>query len=86
MIYAVRTTDGLIKIGHTTHLNNRMRSFGGLKHLLALKPGTRADELALHASLDGHAHHGREYYNPDPEVLAVVNDMRAAHGFAPLTN
>lgn len=84
VIYAVRTRDNLIKIGHTTRLANRMRAYGGLGNLLALRPGTRDDELALHRSLAAHVHHGREYYNPTPEVIAVINGMRATHGLAPI--
>jgi hypothetical protein len=85
LLYAVRTRDGLIKIGFTTDLVNRMQGIeGGVTEVLAFKPGGRADELKIHRSLDGHAAHGREYYHPTPSVLRVVNEMRAGLGLDPI--
>lgn len=85
LIYAVRTKDGLVKIGVTTDLIERMKHIkGGTAELLALKPGTMADEQAIHRSLKGHASEGREYYLPTPSVLRVVNTMRAALGMEPV--
>jgi len=86
VVYAFRTRDGLIKIGHTKDIAQRAGSLGGgLRSLLALKPGTYADEQEIHRSLKGRAARGREYYPADdPAVLAVVNEMRAAMGFEPI--
>lgn len=56
----------------------------GDAELLAIKPGTRADEADLHRQLVEHLHHGREWYNPTPEVLAVINEWREALGREPL--
>lgn len=84
VIYAIRQPGGIIKIGHTTRIANRIASLGGWQHLLALKPATRADELELHRTLRAHVNHGREYYNPTPEVLGVVNDMRSAMRLDPI--
>lgn len=86
VIYAMRQPGGIIKIGHTANIANRISSLGGWKHLIALKPATRADELALHKTLRAHVHHGREYYNATPEVLAVVNDMRSALRLDPIAD
>ena len=48
--------------------------------LLAFRVGAYEDEQAIHASLVEHRARAREYYNPTPEVLAVVNDMRNSLG------
>jgi len=82
IVYAVRLTDGLIKIGHSADFAQRRRCIGGhSSEMLAVIPGaTRADEQAIHAQLTDHVHHGREYYNPTPGVLQVVNRMREQIG------
>lgn len=49
-----------------------------------LTPGTYEDEQELHRQLADHLHHGREWYYPTPGVFAVVNDLRARLGQAPL--
>lgn len=85
LIYAVRTNDDLIKIGATTDFATRRHHIkGGTAEILALRPGTRQDELDIHRSLAGHATDGREYYLPTPSVLQVVNAMRAPLGLEPI--
>lgn len=80
VVYAARLADGTIKIGWTEHFGDRLRSLksyvGQDVELIGFRFGDRDDEQAIHASLTAHVHHGREYYNPAPEVLAVVNEMR----------
>lgn len=89
VIYAIRTGDDLIKIGYTTDLASRQRNFGKAQlgefgHILAARPGTRQDEQAIHQRLKGLAARGWEYYPWRPEVVAVVNEMRASLGLGPL--
>lgn len=85
LIYAVRTKDGLIKIGASGDLVTRLDHInGGVDEILALKPGTRRDELTIHRSLAGHAAVGREYYLPTPSVLKVVNELRVPLGLEPV--
>lgn len=84
MVYAIRTPDGLIKIGLSTDLATRRRHIGD--EMLAVMFGDHVAEQAIHDQLSGHAHHGREWYYPTPEVLAVVNDMRARVGLEPLVD
>lgn len=84
VLYAVRI-DVLIKIGHTSDLAMRLRTLRyrqGARYmqLLAVQFGTLADERAIHERLKPHLARGREYYHPTPEVLAIVNDMRADLG------
>lgn len=82
VLYAVRLPDGLIKIGYTTNLNNRLLKLKSQK-LLAFRFGDRADETAVHQSLSSHCARGREYYHPAPDVLAVVNRWRVDLGLPP---
>lgn len=83
VVYAARLKDGTIKIGCTSHLRQRMASLGvGLGALLALRPGGFADEKAIHVELVAHRARGHEYYHPTPEVIAVVNSMRADFGLS----
>lgn len=81
VIYAIRCPDGLIKIGHTTDLQNRRRHFDSdPTAILAVKPGTYDDEQAAHDALRESCARGREYYRPTPEVLAFVNEIRSGYG------
>lgn len=75
VVYAMRVPDGAIKIGCTTNLANRASSLHG--EILGFRPGTFADELAIHHSLIPHRARGREYYRPTDQVMAVVNDIRS---------
>lgn len=85
VVYAIRTKDRLIKIGHTTNLATRRRHFSSRpKDLLAFAPGTLDDEQTIHAALTPFRARGHEYYHPVPEVLTVVNEMREDLGLSPL--
>lgn len=79
VLYAYKMPDGLIKIGHTKQLNVRSYRYTNAE-LLAVHLGNQSDETAVHRLLQAHAAHGREYYNPAPEVLAVVNAWRRGLG------
>lgn len=82
-IYVVRTPDKLIKIGHTTNLDRRIRGFGSVwSDVLFAKPGTRADEALLHARWAPYLARGREYYFPAIELMAWVNRERERLGAA----
>lgn len=82
VVYVVRIGE-VIKIGHTTNLQMRFSSLRA-DEVLAFRPGTLDDEQAIHASLDGHQHHGHEFYYPTRAVLEVVNDMRVMLGLEPI--
>lgn len=81
-----------LKLGWTEHLDQR---FYQLRHqaiargytapeFLGFAPGTREDEGALHRSLAASVAEGREWYNPTPDVLAVINDWRDQLGRDPI--
>lgn len=82
IIYAIRTPEGLIKIGCSSDVASRRRHLGS--EILALKFGDRDDENALHQELVSHRARGREYYHPHPDVLAVVNGLRDDIGLDPI--
>lgn len=87
VVYAIRTGNGLIKIGHTVNLVERFQHMAkrdGAREILGFRLGTYADEQDLHARLRSHLHHGREWYYPVPEVMAVVAEMREALGLPAL--
>lgn len=84
VVYAVRLPGRIVKIGCSANLAARIQALGAVE-ILAFKPGEYADEQAIHATLVAHRHHGREYYHPSPEVMAVVNQMREDLGLDPAT-
>jgi hypothetical protein len=86
VVYAVQTKDGHVKIGFTTDLAHRASQVGyGHKAIIGFMRGEMADEMAVHRRLDGLAVKGREWYPWHPEVVAVVNEMRAEWGIEPIT-
>lgn len=87
LIYAMRCSDGLIKIGWTRDLMSRRRHFAPCDYpeaILAITPGTYEAEQAVHAQLAASVGRGQEYYHPTPEVLAYVNGLRSALGVEPV--
>ena len=88
VLYAARFPDGTIKFGCTGRIDVRLSHLRDVNdepgELLAIKVGDFDDEARLHESLSAHVAHGREWYRPTAEVLAVVNQWRAAHHYPPL--
>lgn len=78
MVYAARVAGGIIKIGCSVDIYTRMSQIKG--EILAFKFGDYDDERAIHATLQADLHHGREWFNPSPEVMTVINDMRDGYG------
>lgn len=87
VIYAIRTDDGLIKIGWTQQFDRRSLQINGDRtQILGFMRGTRADETRIHRELNANVAHGREWYHATPPVLAVVNEMRSTINLDPLLN
>jgi hypothetical protein len=83
LIYAIRCTDGLIKIGWTQDLMSRRRHFASSdapEAILAIQPGTYEQEQALHQQLASSLARGKEYYHPTEQVLSLVNAIRSRLG------
>ncbi len=93
LLYAFRIDHGaagnrftVVKIGFTEHLDQRRRSLrASWLDLLAIKPGTRADEEALHRRIpDKHRAYAREYYLPTPQIIALLDGWRATFNLPPI--
>lgn len=69
-----------IKIGWTSDLTGRMRSYPPDSILLATQPGLRADETKLHKRFAIHRSHGREWYPLVPQILEHIDRVKAQHG------
>jgi hypothetical protein len=67
-IYFVRTS-GLVKVGWTTDLHRRLRTYGPEAVVLVHYPGTRQDETTLHRQLTPARVKGREWYE-DGDIIA----------------
>jgi hypothetical protein len=69
--------DGLIKIGTTVHLDQRVKTLGA--NLLATEPGGYDLERARHGQFAHLLSRAREYFHPGPDLLEhVVALQRAA--------
>ena len=90
VLYAVAVGDDTIKIGYTTDVVRRLDHLRSETsqpcRLLAIRFGSMDDEREVHQSLAAFRSHGREYYHPHPEVLALVDQWRQAMGQAPLAD
>lgn len=84
-VYFIRCDDGLIKIGWTSNIAQRKRSFGsGWQHILAVVPGDESDERALLDRFASHVRRGREYFDPAPELVEHINGIRGRMGVPPI--
>lgn len=70
-IYYIRVDDK-VKIGWTSNLPQRMKSYPPHMVLLTDHPGTRADERDLHRTFKPSRASGREWYHPTQELLAHI--------------
>lgn len=72
-------TDGLIKIGYSGNIPQRIKHIEALSPLpitlLGWMPGGASKEFELHKQFAGHKHHG-EWFNPDPEILNFIEANR----------
>lgn len=80
VLYAALLPDGLVKIGWTKHLSNRLYRLGHGTTLLAFSRGDYADEQEVHDALATSVHHGREYYSPTDQVVGLINEWREPLG------
>lgn len=70
---------GLIKIGYSTDPRKRLAQLATMSpepiHLVAVHPGDRTLEQALHARFRQHRARG-EWFYPNPELIALINTAR----------
>lgn len=78
-IYVIRQ-GGLIKVGWSSKLRNRLKHYGAGVEILAHYPATRAEETGLHRSLRPYLARGREWYQDCPLLADVVAGIIKRHG------
>lgn len=78
-IYYVRV-DGLVKVGWTTKLADRVRAYGPKAELVVNYPGTRADEAALHRQLTPARFRGREWYSDNDVIQMFIAQALEKYG------
>lgn len=79
-VYFMRR-ERLIKIGTTYHLKQRAQTLNAA--VLAKMPGSYAEEARLHNQFKALRRVG-EWFEPGPELLDFVNDLRRKEGIPPL--
>lgn len=79
-VYFMRR-ENLIKIGTTGDLKRRAAALNAA--VIAKTPGSYSEEARLHKRFAKLRHHG-EWFEPSPELLELINELRRAEGMAPL--
>lgn len=78
-VYFLRVDD-LIKIGYSTQPDRRLRAYPPNAEVLAVIPGTKKSEAALHGRFRFALQRGREWFRPADEILEYVNEMVQHYG------
>jgi hypothetical protein len=79
VVYFVQAENGLIKIGSTKRMADRLQSLCNGSPialiLLATVKGDRTFEFALHIKFAAHRQHG-EWFLPHPDILAEIERLK----------
>jgi hypothetical protein len=79
IVYFVQADDGLVKIGTTKNMRNRLHGLvngvDGTFNILAMTPGDWLTEQSLHSRFQAHWAHG-EWFRPAPEILSLADQLR----------
>lgn len=78
-VYFLRVDD-LIKIGYSTQPHRRLREYPPNAEVLAVIPGTKKSEAALHGRFRFALQRGREWFRPADEILEYVKEMVEHYG------
>lgn len=78
-IYALRH-NGLIKVGWSRDVNERLNDYGPEVRVLCIYEGTREDETLLHRQLKPARARGREWYEDGPILADFVAKAIEQHG------
>lgn len=78
-IYFVRL-NGLVKVGWSRDVDQRLRAYGPEVEVLAIYEGSRDDETNLHRQLRPVLARGREWYEDGPIVADFVAAILTKHG------
>lgn len=68
--------DDKVKVGWTSNLEQRMKSYPPHSRLIVTYPGSRADERDLHRTLATSRVAGREWYERTPHIMATIRDAQ----------
>lgn len=82
-IYYIRL-NGLIKVGWSRDIGDRIRSYGPSAEVLAVYEGTRDDETCLHRQLKPVRARGHEWYEDGPVLADFIAKAIAEHGAPPV--
>lgn len=85
IVYMIRPSNGaFVKIGWTSDLSRRLREYPPDTPVLAVMPGTMADEQRLHKRF-AHLRSARREWYPAvaPQIVEQVRSIVAKHGPAP---
>lgn len=87
VVYAVLTLDGLVKIGRSENLRERMKFYRisgrDMTRLLVVFPGSLPEERMAQRVVAAHLARGKEYFHPHPDVIRWVNESRDRMGVPP---
>lgn len=72
--------NGLVKMGWSSKLRSRLKSYGADVEILCHFPGSRADETLLHRQLRPYLAKGREWYEDCPLIRDVIAGYIKQHG------
>lgn len=76
-------SDNAVKIGWTSDLEQRMKSYSPGAKILAVMPGTRKDETRLHRKFAHLRTNRREWFAYSPQVMEEVQRIVKEHGDPP---
>lgn len=76
-------SDNAVKIGWTSDLEQRMKSYSPGAKILAVMPGTRKDETRLHRKFAHLRTNRREWFAYSPQVMEEVARIVKEHGDPP---
>lgn len=82
VVYYVQI-DQHVKIGYSSNLRHRLKSYPLNRRLLATEPGDERTESVRLIEFAEHRAMGREWFHPAPRLLAHINRLRKTAG-APL--
>lgn len=68
---------GLVKIGYTKNIDQRMRQYPPNSVLLAIHPGTMRTERQMHSMFFNSIAKGKEWFDITPRLTAHIADVRA---------
>ena len=76
-------SDNAVKIGWTSDLEQRMKSYSPGTKILAVMPGARKDETRLHRKFSHLRTNRREWFAYSPQVMEEVERIVKEHGDPP---